>query len=145
MRLIDDEGTQVGVVPTDQAREMATERDLDLVEISPAARPPVCKIMDYGKYRFQQKKKQSEAKKKQKTVSVKEVQFRPRIDDHDFDFKRKHVIRFLESGAKVKAIIRFRGREMAHQQLGRKVLERLVEDIKELGKPEGFPNMQGNR
>jgi len=124
---------------------MAKAKDLDLVEVAPEAKPPVCKIMDYGKYLFQQKKKQSEAKKKQKTAGVKEVQFRPRIDEHDFDFKKNHCVRFLEAGAKVKAIVRFRGREMAHPELGRAVLDRLVEDIKEIGKPEGYPSMQGNR
>lgn len=124
---------------------MAREKELDLVEIAPQAKPPVCKIMDHGKYLFQQKKKQSEAKKKQKTIMVKEVQFRPRIDEHDFDFKKNHVIRFLESGAKVKAIVRFRGREMAHQELGRAVLERLLAEIDELGQPEGIPSLQGNR
>ncbi len=145
VRLVDDEGEQVGIVPTRQALEMAREKDLDLVEVAAKASPPVCKIMDYGKYQFQQKKKASEAKKKQKVILIKEVQFRPRIDEHDFEFKKNHVVRFLESGAKVKAIIRFRGREMAHQELGRAVLDRLIEEIKELGEPEGYPNMQGNR
>ncbi len=125
---------------------MAREKDLDLVEISPTANPPVCKIMNYGKYVFQQKKKQTEAKKKQKVIVVKEVQFRPRIDEHDFDFKKNHVIRFLEHGDKVKAIIRFRGREMTHMELGRAVLDRLLADIKEVGAAEsGIPEVQGNR
>jgi translation initiation factor IF-3 len=125
---------------------MAREKDLDLVEISPTANPPVCKIMNYGKYVFQQKKKQTEAKKKQKVIVVKEVQFRPRIDEHDFDFKKNHVIRFLEHGDKVKAIIRFRGREMTHMELGRAVLDRLLVEIKEVGAAEsGIPEVQGNR
>jgi translation initiation factor IF-3 len=125
---------------------MAREKDLDLVEISPTANPPVCKIMNYGKYVFQQKKKQTEAKKKQKVIVVKEVQFRPRIDEHDFDFKKNHVIRFLEHGDKVKAIIRFRGREMTHMELGRAVLDRLLAEIKEVGAAEsGIPEVQGNR
>lgn len=145
VRLIDEEGEQVGVVKTDDARQMAIERGLDLVEISPSARPPVCKIMDHGKYLFQQKKKQAEAKKKQKTIVVKEVQFRPRIDDHDYEFKKNHVVRFLKDEAKVKAIIRFRGREMAHKELGKEVLDRLLADIKEYGEAEGHPGMQGNR
>lgn len=145
VRLIDDEGNQVGVVPTERARELAREKELDLVEIAPGAKPPVCKIMDYGKYLFQQKKKQGEAKKKQKTILVKEVQFRPRIDEHDFTFKKNNVARFLEDGAKVKAIIRFRGREMAHQELGRAVLERLIDEVKEIGAPETNYDMQGNR
>ena len=103
------------------------------MEISPSAAPPVCKIMDYGKYVFQQKKKQNEAKKKQKVIVVKEVQFRPRIDEHDFDFKKNNIIRFLEHGDKVKVSIRFRGREMTHMELGRAVLDRLLLEIKEFG------------
>lgn len=145
VRLIDDEGNQVGVVPTPDALKMAQEKGLDLVEIAPQAQPPVCKVMDYGKYLFQQKKKAGEAKKKQKVIVVKEVQFRPRIDDHDFEFKKNHAIRFLEHGDKVKAIIRFRGREMAHQALGRAVLDRLIEEVKEYGTVDGHPEMQGNR
>ncbi|HEY0787596.1 MAG TPA: translation initiation factor IF-3 [Thermoanaerobaculia bacterium] len=145
VRLIDDEGNQVGIVPIDQARQMAREKELDLVEIAPQAKPPVCKIMDYGKYLFQQKKKQGEAKKKQKVIVVKEVQFRPRIDEHDFNFKKNHVMRFLEDGDKVKAIVRFRGREMAHQELGRAVLERLIAEVKDKGAPETNFDLQGNR
>lgn len=146
IRLIDSEGKQVGIVPIQQAQDMAREKDLDLVEISPTANPPVCKIMDYGKFIFQQKKKQSEAKKKQKIIVVKEVQFRPRIDEHDFDFKKNHVIRFLEHGDKVKAIVRFRGREMTHMELGRAVLDRLLVEVKEHGSSESpHPDVQGNR
>jgi translation initiation factor IF-3 len=146
VRLIDSEGKQVGVVPIQQAQEMAREKDLDLVEISPTANPPVCKIMDYGKFIFQQKKKQSEAKKKQKIIVVKEVQFRPRIDEHDFDFKKNHVIRFLEHGDKVKCIVRFRGREMTHMELGKAVLDRLLIEVKEHGSSESpNPDLQGNR
>jgi len=144
--LIDHDGKQVGVVPLQQAQDLAREKDLDLVEISPTANPPVCKIMDYGKYVFQQKKKQSEAKKKQKVIVVKEVQFRPRIDEHDFDFKKNNIIRFLQHGDKVKASIRFRGREMSHMELGRAVLDRLLLDIKEFGTAESTnPDVQGNR
>ncbi len=125
---------------------MAREKDLDLVEISPTANPPVCKIMDYGKYQFQQKKKQSEAKKKQKVIVVKEVQFRPRIDEHDYDFKKNNIVRFLQHGDKVKASIRFCGREMSHMELGRAVLDRLLADIKEVGTAENAnPDVQGNR
>jgi translation initiation factor IF-3 len=146
VRLIDAEGKQVGVVPIAQAQELAREKDLDLVEISPTASPPVCKIMDYGKYVFQQKKKQSEAKKKQKVIVVKEVQFRPRIDEHDFDFKKNNIVRFLDHGDKVKATVRFRGREMTHMELGRAVLDRLLEEVKEHGEAEsGTPEIQGNR
>ncbi len=133
-------------MPLQQAQDLAREKDLDLVEISPTANPPVCKIMDYGKYVFQQKKKQTEAKKKQKVIVVKEVQFRPRIDEHDFDFKKNNIIRFLQHGDKVKASIRFRGREMSHMELGRAVLDRLLQDIKEFGTSESAnPDVQGNR
>ena len=146
VRLIGSDGSQIGVVPLQQAQDMAREKDLDLVEISPTANPPVCKVMDYGKYVFQQKKKQSEAKKKQKVIVVKEVQFRPRIDDHDFDFKKNNIVRFLQHGDKVKASIRFRGREMTHMELGRAVLDRLLNEIKEFGAPENAnPDVQGNR
>ena len=146
MRLIDSEGQQVGVVPIAQAQQMAREKDLDLVEISASASPPVCKIMDYGKFIFQQKKKTSEAKKKQKVIVVKEVQFRPRIDEHDFDFKKNNIIRFLQHGDKVKASIRFRGREMTHMELGRAVIDRLLADVKEYGAAESpSPDVQGNR
>ena len=146
VRLIGPDGSQIGVVPLQQAQDMAREKDLDLVEISPTANPPVCKVMDYGKYVFQQKKKQSEAKKKQKVIVVKEVQFRPRIDDHDFDFKKNNIVRFLQHGDKVKASIRFRGREMTHMELGRAVLDRLLTEIKEFGAPENAnPDVQGNR
>ena len=146
VRLIGADGSQVGVVPLQQAQEMAREKDLDLVEISPTANPPVCKIMDYGKYVFQQKKKSGEAKKKQKVIVVKEVQFRPRIDEHDFDFKKNNIIRFLQHGDKVKASIRFRGREMTHMELGRAVLDRLLTEIKEFGEAESQnPDVQGNR
>ncbi|HXH39862.1 MAG TPA: translation initiation factor IF-3 [Thermoanaerobaculia bacterium] len=146
VRLIGSDGSQIGVVPLQQAQDMAREKDLDLVEISPTANPPVCKVMDYGKYVFQQKKKQSEAKKKQKVIVVKEVQFRPRIDDHDFDFKKNNIVRFLQHGDKVKASIRFRGREMTHMELGRAVLDRLLTEIKEFGAPENAnPDVQGNR
>ncbi len=146
VRLIDHEGKQVGIVPLQQAQDLAREKDLDLVEISPTANPPVCKIMDYGKYVFQQKKKQTEAKKKQKIIVVKEVQFRPRIDEHDFEFKKNNIIRFLQHGDKVKASIRFRGREMTHMELGKAVLDRLLSEIKEYGEAEStVPDVQGNR
>jgi translation initiation factor IF-3 len=146
VRLIDSEGKQVGIVPIAKAQEMAREKDLDLVEISATASPPVCKIMDYGKFIFQQKKKQSEAKKKQKVIVVKEVQFRPRIDDHDFDFKKNNIVRFLQHGDKVKASVRFRGREMTHMELGRAVIDRLLSEIKEVGAAESpSPDVQGNR
>ena len=146
VRLIGADGSQVGIVPLQQAQDMAREKDLDLVEISPTANPPVCKIMDYGKYVFQLKKKSGEAKKKQKVIVVKEVQFRPRIDEHDFDFKKNNIVRFLQHGDKVKATVRFRGREMTHMELGRAVLDRLLTEIKEFGAAESpHPDVQGNR
>ncbi|GAC1431287.1 MAG: translation initiation factor IF-3 [Thermoanaerobaculia bacterium] len=146
VRLIGGDGAQVGIVPLQQAQDMAREKDLDLVEISPTANPPVCKIMDYGKYVFQQKKKSGEAKKKQKVIVVKEVQFRPRIDEHDFDFKKNNIVRFLQHGDKVKCTVRFRGREMTHMELGRAVLDRLLVEIKEVGAAENpIPDVQGNR
>jgi len=146
VRLIGADGSQVGIVPLQQAQDMAREKDLDLVEISPTANPPVCKVMDYGKYVFQLKKKSGEAKKKQKVIIVKEVQFRPRIDEHDFDFKKNNIVRFLQHGDKVKCTVRFRGREMTHMELGRAVLDRLLAEIKEVGAPENTnPDVQGNR
>jgi translation initiation factor IF-3 len=146
VRLIDADGNQVGIVAIAQAQEMAREKDLDLVEISASASPPVCKIMDYGKFIFQKKKKEGEAKKKQKVIVVKEVQFRPRIDEHDFEFKKNHVIRFLQHGDKVKASIRFRGREMTHMEFGRQLIDRLLTDVKEFGASESpHPDVQGNR
>ncbi len=124
---------------------IATEAGLDLVEISPNANPPVCKVMDFGKFKYEQQKRESEAKKKQKVIDVKEVKFRPNTDTHDYMVKLKNVQRFLEKGDKVKVTLRFRGREMAHQQLGRELLERVAEDVKELGKVENMPKMEGRQ
>ncbi len=124
---------------------LAGEVGLDLVEISPNANPPVCKIMDFGKYKYEQQKRESEAKKKQKVIEVKEVKFRPNTDEHDYTVKMKNVTRFLENGDKVKVTLRFRGREMAHQNLGRELLERVAEDVKNLGKVENMPKMEGRQ
>jgi translation initiation factor IF-3 len=124
---------------------MAQEASLDLVEISPNANPPVCKIMDYGKYKYEQQKRESEARKKQPTIQVKEVKFRPNTDTHDYEVKMRNVVKFLEKGDKVKVTLRFRGREMAHQNLGRELLERVAEDTKEIGKVENFPKMEGRQ
>lgn len=118
---------------------------LDLVEISPNANPPVCKIMDFGKFKYEQQKRESEARKKQKVIEVKEVKFRPNTDQHDYDVKMRNVVRFLESGDKVKVTLRFRGREMAHQNLGRDLLQRVAEDVKEIGKVENMPKMEGRQ
>ncbi len=132
------------VHPT-KAMQLAADAGLDLVEISPNANPPVCKIMDFGKFKYEQQKRESEARKKQKVIEVKEVKFRPNTDTHDYDVKMKNVFKFLEKGDKVKVTLRFRGREMAHQNLGRELLERVAEDIKELGKVENMPKMEGRQ
>ena len=133
------------MVSPEQALDMAEEAGLDLVEISPNANPPVAKIMDYGKYKYEQQKRESEARKKQKVIEVKEVKFRPNTDTHDYDVKMRNVTKFLENGDKVKITLRFRGREMAHQELGRDLLERVAEDTKEIGKVENMPKMEGRQ
>jgi len=132
VRLIDETGEQVGIVPTDEARAMAVEQGLDLVEVAPNSRPPVCRIMDYGKYKYEQARKAREAKKKQHTVTVKEIKMRPKIEDHDFGFKLRHARRFLDEGDKVKFTLRFRGREMTHPELGERVLNRVKVELAEL-------------
>ena len=132
-------------MPPAKALQAAETVGLDLVEISPNAKPPVCKIMDFGKYKYEQQKRESEAKKKQKITDVKEVKFRPNTDQHDYDVKLRNVIRFLENGDKVKVTLRFRGREMAHQNLGRELLQRVAEDVKELGKVENMPKVEGRQ
>ena len=124
---------------------MAEDAGLDLVEISPNANPPVCKIMDFGKFKYEQQKRESEARKKQKTIEVKEVKFRPNTDTHDYDVKMRNVYKFLDNGDKVKVTMRFRGREMAHQELGRDLLLRVAEDTKEHGKVENMPKMEGRQ
>jgi len=124
---------------------MADDAGLDLVEISPNANPPVCKIMDYGKYKYEQQKRESEARKKQKVIEVKEIKFRPGTDTHDYEVKMRSVLKFLQNGDKVKITLRFRGREMAHQDLGRELLHRVAEDVKETGKVENMPKMEGRQ
>ncbi len=133
------------MVTPDRARELANAVGLDLVEISPNATPPVCKIMDFGKFKYEQQKKESEARKKQKIIEVKEVKFRPNTDTHDYDVKMRNVTKFLGNGDKVKVTLRFRGREMAHQELGRRLLERVAEDTEEIGKVEAMPKMEGRQ
>jgi len=145
VRLIDGDGSQVGIIATDQALRMAREQGLDLVEVAPAARPPVCRIMDFGKFLYQQKKKAHDSKKKQKQYQIKEVKFRPNIDDHDYDVKLKRAIRFLGEGDKVKATVQFRGREMSKPELGLNLLKKLTGDIGEAGIAESTPEMAGNR
>ncbi len=145
IRLIDQDGENAGVVSPATAMEMAEEVGLDLVEISPGANPPVCKIMDFGKYKYEQQKKAAEAKKKQKIIEIKEVKFRPNIDTHDYDVKMRSVTKFLGEGDKVKVTLRFRGREMAHQERGRELLTKIAGDIEEIGKIEAMPKMEGRQ
>jgi len=145
VQLIDDTGANRGVMPFFDALRIAEDAGLDLVEISPNANPPVCKILDYGKFRFLEQKKAAEARKKQKTVEVKEIKLRPGIDDHDYDVKMKAMKGFFEEGNKVKITLRFRGREMAHQDLGLKVLERVKSDVGDLAKVEQEPNFEGRQ
>ena len=144
MRVIDDQGKQIGILPPFEALKMAREKNLDLVEVSPTAQPPVCRIMDFGKYLYEQEKKERAAKKHQKIITVKEVKFRINVDEHDYEFKKNHVLRFLEDGDKVKATIFFRGREMTHTNLGREILDRLIKDIGDKGVVEFRPRMEGN-
>lgn len=143
--LIDEEGEKRGVTPLETALEMAKEAGLDLVEVSPTAKPPVCKILDYGKYKYQAQKKAAEAKKKQKTVEVKEIKMRPNIDTHDYEVKMRAMQRFFESGDKVKVTLRFRGREMAHQDLGLKLLQKVQAEVDEIAKIEQFPKLEGRQ
>ncbi len=145
IRLIGADGENVGVVTPARAMDLAAEAELDLVEISPNATPPVCKIMDYGKFKYETQKKEAEARKKQKVIEVKEVKFRPGTDTHDYDVKMRNVLKFLEKGDKVKVTLRFRGREMAHQDLGRQLLERIAGDITEVGKVDNMPKMEGRQ
>lgn len=145
MRLIESDGSQAGIVTIEDALRRSVEQGLDLVEVAPGAAPPVCRIMDFGKFLYQQKKKLHESKRKQKIVHVKEVKFRPNIDEHDYDFKLKNAIRFLGEGDKVKATVQFRGREMARTDLGRKLLQRVATDIGDQGVLESSPEMAGNR
>ena len=143
VRLIDEVGGQVGIISIEEARDLAQDRSLDLVEVAPEARPPVVKLMDYGKYKYETQRAAREAKKKQHHVSVKEVKFRPGIEDHDYDFKTRHARRFLEEGNKVKLTMMFRGRQVTHPELGRDVLTRVTEDLKDVGKVESHPSFEG--
>ena len=145
VRLIDEKGNQVGVIDTRDALKMAKERGLDLMEVSPNANPPVCKITDYGKFKYEKKKKEHVAKKKQSVIKVKEMQLRPMIDTHDLDYKRKAIRGFLEGGDKVKITIIFRGREVAHSENGYKILKQLAEELKELAMIEAPAKLEGKR
>ena len=145
LRLIDEDGENIGVVTPERALIMAEDAGLDLVEISPNANPPVCKIMDYGKFKYESQKKEAEARKKQKIIEIKEVKFRPNTDKHDYQVKMRNVFKFLENGDKVKITLRFKGREMAHQELGRDLLLRVAEDTKEIGRVENMPKTEGRQ
>ncbi len=143
--LIDDEGENRGVMLTAEAIEMAAEQGLDLVEVSPNASPPVCKFLDYGKYKFQAQKKAAEARRKQKTVEVKEIKMRPNIDTHDYEVKMRNMRRFFDAGDKVKVTLRFRGREMAHQNLGMKLMQRVKAEVEPIAKVELHPRLEGRQ
>ncbi len=143
MRLIAEDGQQIGIVSIDEARARAEEKGLDLVEVAPDARPPVVKMMDYGKYRYEQARAAREARKKQHQIQVKEVKFRPGIEEHDYEFKTRHARRFLEEGNKVRLTMMFRGRQIAHAELGLEVLERLKADLSDVGKVEAEPSFEG--
>ncbi|MEA1996647.1 MAG: translation initiation factor IF-3 [Gemmatimonadota bacterium] len=143
IRLIDHDGNQVGVVPVEEARQLAVERELDLVEVAPTARPPVCRIMDYGKYKYRENKKAREAKKKQHVIQMKELKLRSKIDEHDLQFKLRHVRKFLEKQCKVKLTMVFRGREVVHKELGERVLKRVQDEVTDIAEQEGPIKMEG--
>ncbi|HEX6261470.1 MAG TPA: translation initiation factor IF-3 [Actinomycetota bacterium] len=141
--MVGPDGGQIGIVSTRDALRQADELDLDLVEVAPQAKPPVARIMDYGKYKYERDVRQKEARKRQARVEVKEIKFRPKIDTHDYETKKGHVVRFLTAGNKVKVTIMFRGREMAHTELGRKILDRLVGDLEDMAQVEQMPKLDG--
>lgn len=145
VRLVDQNGDNHGVVPTDKARSMAADAGLDLVEVSPNADPPVCKILDYGKFKYEAQKKKNEARKKQKVIEVKEIKIRPNIDEHDYGVKFRAMQKFIDGGDKVKVTMRFRGREMVHQDLGMKLLNRIREELTEQAKIEQAPKLEGRQ
>ncbi len=145
VRVIDENGENIGVMLTNEAIEQANEVGLDLVEVSPNADPPVCKFLDVGKFRYEAQKKANLARKSQKTQEIKEIKMRPNIDDHDYDVKMRSVLRFIDEGDKVKVTLRFRGREMAHQQLGMDLLRRVQDDIAEVAKVEAWPRLEGRQ
>ena len=143
VRVITADGEQLGIMSGRAAQQLAVERHLDLVEIAPTAKPPVCKIMDYGKFRYEQQKREKEARKKQKTFDIKEVKLRPGIEDHDYNVKYKNAVRFLEDGDKVKVTIMFRGRELSHPELGEVLLNKMAEQLKEIAVVERVPKLEG--
>ncbi len=143
IRVIDEDGTQIGIMAPQQALEIARAKGLDLVEIAPQAQPPVCRIINFGKYQYEQKKKAKEAKAKQTFITVKEIKFRPGTDEHDYAFKKNHAARILQEGDKVKATVHFRGREITHKELGMQLLQRLEQDLAEVGAVEVRPKLEG--
>jgi translation initiation factor IF-3 len=145
VRLVDENGEMVGVTPLREALDRAVAAGLDLVEVAATAVPPVCKILDFGKFKYEEQKKKNEARKKQKIIEIKEIKLRPTIDEHDYEVKRRAMIRFLGEGDKVKVTLRFRGRELAHQDLGMQVLVRVREDLEEVAKVEQVPRMEGRQ
>lgn len=145
VRVVDEDGGQLGIMEPQRALAIAEERGLDLVEVAPTATPPVCRIMNFGKYQYQQSKKAADARKHQKSIHVKEVKFRPRTDEHDFQFKKNNIIRFLQDGDKAKATVVFRGRENVHTDIGRRMLERLVGDLQVYAEVEREPKLEGNQ
>ena len=145
VRVIDENGENLGVMFTNEAIEQANELGLNLVEVSPGADPPVCKFLDVGKYRYEAQKKANQARKTQKTQQIKEIKMRPNIDDHDYDVKMRSVVKFIEEGDKVKMTLRFRGREMAHQELGMNLLKRVQDDVAEIAKIEAYPRLEGRQ
>ncbi|MFV0644642.1 MAG: translation initiation factor IF-3 [Sphingomonadaceae bacterium] len=145
VRVIDENGENLGVMYTNEAIDQAADAGLNLVEVSPNANPPVCKFLDVGKYRYEAQKKANAARKTQKTQDIKEIKMRPNIDDHDYDVKMRNVNKFIENGDKVKVTLRFRGREMAHQQLGMDLLRRVQDDVAEVAKVEAFPRLEGRQ
>jgi translation initiation factor IF-3 len=143
VRVIDEEGKQLGIMPPFEAIKVARGQGLDLVEVAPTANPPVCRVINYGKYLYQQSKREHEARKHQKSIQLKEVKFRTRTSEHDFEFKRNHILKFLQEGDKVKATIMFRGREMAHREIGYKMMLRLIDELAEVGQVEARPKQEG--
>jgi translation initiation factor IF-3 len=143
VRVVGADGEQIGIMDTQKALDLAVDQDLDLVEVAGQADPPVCRVMDYGKFKYEQDQRQKEARKKQSLIVVKEMKMRPKIDPHDYETKKGHVVRFLRLGAKVKVTIMFRGREMAHQELGRRLLDRLADDVQEIAKIDAMPKVDG--
>ena len=141
--MIGPEGEQIGILPIGEALERALEQGLDLVEVAPTSKPPVCRIMDFGKYKYELAKKDKVSKKKQHAFQLKEMRYRPKIDKHDFEFKTRHVREFLESGSKVRVFVMFRGREMTHQEFGRKILDRVIEELKDIAQIDVAPKMDG--